>query len=140
PFKRGALIETIRKAIERKALVTENRSLKAELTGYRSREIIGTSAALRQALDTASQAAISSATILVLGESGTGKALHARHIHQRSGRRGEFIAVNLSALPEGILESELFGHERGAFTGAVQKREGRLAQASGGTLFLDEIG
>lgn len=140
PFKRSALVETIRKAMERKALVTENRSLKAELSGYRSREIIGTSAALRHALDTASQAALSSATILLLGESGTGKELLARHIHQRSGRSGEFVAVNLSALPEGILESELFGHERGAFTGAVQRREGRLAQADGGTLFLDEIG
>src|SRR5207245_1486005 len=77
---------------------------------------------------------------LVLGESGTGKELLARFIHERSGRDGPFIAVNLAALPETILEADLFGHEKGAFTGAHAKREGRIAQAQSGTLFLDEIG
>jgi DNA-binding NtrC family response regulator len=140
PLKRMAILKTVRKAAERHALIAENRTLKAELSGLRSREIIGHSQALRGALDVAKQAALSSATVLILGESGTGKELLARQIHAESGRKGAFIAVNLAALPEGILESELFGHERGAFTGAVQRREGRLAQASGGTLFLDEVG
>jgi two-component system response regulator HydG len=78
--------------------------------------------------------------VLVLGESGTGKELIARHVHEHSGRKGEFVAVNLAALPESIVESEIFGHEKGAFTGASGRREGRIAQAAGGTLFLDEIG
>ena len=79
--------------------------------------------------------------MLVLGESGTGKELVARYIHERSSRaRGAFIGVNCAAIPETILEAELFGHERGAFTGAVARREGRFAKAAGGTLFLDEIG
>jgi len=140
PLKRMSILKTVRKAAERRALVAENRTLKAELSGLRSREIIGHSQALRGALDIAKQAAQSTATVLILGESGTGKELLARTIHAESGRKGAFVAVNLAALPEGILESELFGHERGAFTGAVQRREGRLAQASGGTLFLDEVG
>src|SRR4029079_522275 len=89
----------------------------------------------------ATQAAPSSATVLVLGESGPGKELLARYIHERSARaRGPFIAVNCAAIPESILEAELFGHERGWFTGAFARREGRFAKAAGGTLFLDEIG
>src|SRR5258706_10750754 len=105
------------------------------------REIVGTSPALRRVLDIATQAAPSSATVLVLGESGTGKELLARYIHERSSRaRGAFIGVNCAAIPETILEAELFGHERGAFTGAVARREGRFAKAARGTLFLDEIG
>src|SRR5258706_11784779 len=105
------------------------------------REIVGTSPTLRRVLDVATQAAPSSATVLVLGESGTGKELLARYIHDHSARaRGAFIAVNCAAIPETILEAELFGHERGAFTGAVGRREGRFAKAAGGTLFLDEIG
>jgi two-component system response regulator HydG len=89
----------------------------------------------------ATQAAPSQATVLVLGESGTGKELLARYIHERSARsRGPFVAVNCAAIPETILESELFGHERGAFTGATSKKDGRFAKAAGGTLFLDEIG
>jgi two-component system response regulator HydG len=102
---------------------------------------VGTSPALRRVLDIATQAAPSSATVLVLGESGTGKELLARYIHEQSSRaRRPFIAVNCAAIPETILEAELFGHERGAFTGAVGRREGRFGKASGGTLFLDEIG
>jgi two-component system response regulator HydG len=141
PLKRMNTVKSVRKAAERHELVAENRSLREELKLLTSREIVGQSAALRRVLEIATQAAPSSATVLVLGESGTGKELIARYIHSKSGRaKGPFVAVNCAAIPESILESELFGHERGAFTGAVQKREGRFARARGGTLFLDEIG
>jgi two-component system response regulator HydG len=141
PLKRVTIVKSVRKAAERQSLVVENRSLKNELRLLNSREIVGQSAALRRVLDVAKQAAPSSATVLVLGESGTGKELLARYIHEHSTRAsGPFVAVNCAAIPESILEAELFGHERGAFTGAVTKREGRFARARGGTLFLDEIG
>ncbi|MBZ0118142.1 MAG: sigma-54 dependent transcriptional regulator, partial [Sandaracinaceae bacterium] len=133
-------VKTVRKAAERHALVAENRTLRQELSALKRKPIVGSSGALRHALETAWQAAPSSATVLILGESGTGKELLARAIHDRSARAGAFVAVNLAALPETIVESELFGHEKGAFTGAAAKREGRIAQAENGTLFLDEIG
>ncbi len=141
PLKRMTIVKTVRKAVERRSLVAENRSLRREIANLTRREIIGSSAALRRVLDIANQAAPSNATVLVLGESGTGKELLARHIHARSARAtGPFVAVNCSAIPETILEAELFGHERGAFTGAIERREGRFAKAAGGTLFLDEVG
>ncbi|MBN1612263.1 MAG: sigma-54-dependent Fis family transcriptional regulator [Polyangiaceae bacterium] len=141
PLKRMQIVKSVRKAAERRVLVAENRSLRQEIRLLTNREIIGQSAALRRVLDVATQAAPSSATVLVLGESGTGKELIARYIHSKSGRAsGPFVPVNCAAIPETILEAELFGHERGAFTGAVARREGRFAKARGGTLFLDEIG
>jgi two-component system response regulator HydG len=141
PLKRLEIVKSIRKAAERHSLLAENRSLKKELQLLTKREIVGQSPALRRVLEVANQAAPSSATVLILGESGTGKELLARHIHGRSSRsEGPFVAVNCSAIPESILEAELFGHERGAFTGAVARREGRFARAKRGTLFLDEIG
>jgi two-component system response regulator HydG len=140
PLKRMQIVKTVRKAAERHALVAENKTLKQELSVLKSRPIVGSSTALRNALEVAYQAAPSSATVLILGESGTGKELMARSIHDHSGRQGAFVGVNLAALPETIVESELFGHEKGSFTGAVHRREGRIAQADGGTLFLDEIG
>src|SRR5437868_2943821 len=141
PLKRMNIVKSVRKAAERQSLVAENRSLKQELKLLTTREIVGQSPALRRVLDVATQAAPSSATVLILGESGTGKELLARYIHGKSARAdGPFVAVNCAAIPESILEAELFGHERGAFTGAVAKREGRFARARGGTLFLDEIG
>ena len=141
PLKRMSIVKSVRKAAERQRLVAENKSLKDELKALTTREIIGSSPAWRRVIDVATQAAPSLATVLVLGESGTGKELLARYIHDRSQRiKGPFVAVNCAAIPETILESELFGHERGAFTGAVTKKEGRFARASGGTLFLDEIG
>ncbi len=140
PLKRMTIVKSVRKAAERQSLVVENRSLRRELMLLTTREIVGQSAALRRVLDVAAQAAPSSATVLILGESGTGKELIARSIHEKSGRAGPFVATNCAAIPESILEAELFGHERGAFTGAVGRREGRFARAKGGTLFLDEIG
>src|SRR6185312_15135119 len=141
PLKRMTIVKSVRKAAERQSLVAENRSLRNEIKLLTKREIVGSSPALRRVLDVATQAAPSSATVLILGESGTGKELVARYIHEHSSRsRAPFVAVNCSAIPETILEAELFGHERGAFTGALTRREGRFARAAGGTLFLDEIG
>ncbi len=141
PLKRVTIVKSVRKAAERRSLTLENRELKQELKILTGREIVGSSPALRRVLDIATQAAPSSATVLILGESGTGKELLARYIHQRSGRASApFVAVNCSAIPETILEGELFGHEKGSFTGAISRREGRFAKAAGGTLFLDEIG
>jgi DNA-binding NtrC family response regulator len=141
PLKRMTIVKSVRKAAERQKLVAENRSLKNEIKLLTKREIVGSSPAWRRVIDVSTQAAPSMATVLVLGESGTGKELLARYIHERSARaKGPFLAVNCAAIPETILESELFGHERGAFTGANAKKDGRFAKASGGTLFLDEIG
>ncbi len=140
PLKRLSIVKSVRKAGERRQLLAENRSLRQELRLLTERTIVGHSPALRRVLEVISQAAPSTATVLVLGESGTGKELIARHVHAKSGRSGPFVAVNCAAIPESILEAELFGHERGAFTGAVARREGRFARAAGGTIFLDEIG
>ena len=104
-------------------------------------EIIGRSPAMQEVYKLIGRVVSSEATVLLSGESGTGKELVARAIHFKSPRwRGPFIAVNCSAIPQGLLESELFGHERGAFTGATDRRAGKFEQAAGGTLFLDEIG
>jgi len=104
-------------------------------------ELVGQSRALRQTLNQVAVVAPTDATVLLLGETGTGKELLARAIHERSARRDRpFVKVNCAAIPSGLLESELFGHERGAFTGAVSQRIGRFEMANGGTLFLDEIG
>jgi len=141
PLKRMSIVKTVKKAAEKSQLVAENRDLREKLANYENRTIIGTSAVLRHALDVAVTAAASTATVLLLGESGTGKELFAREVHRNSPRsRGPYIAVNLAALPETIMEAELFGYEKGAFTGAVSRREGRFVLADGGTLFLDEIG
>jgi two-component system response regulator HydG len=141
PLKRVAIVKSVRKAAEKQKLVAENKSLRQELKLLTTREIVGSSPAWRRVIDVATQAAPSMATVLVLGESGTGKELLARYIHERSQRaKGPFVAVNCAAIPETILESEPFGHEKGAFTGAIARRDGRFAKATGGTLFLDEIG
>lgn len=140
PLKRLQLIKSIRKAAEHRRLLAENRQLKQQLSVLRARTIVGSSLSLRRSLEMATQAAPSVANVLILGESGTGKELLARHVHDHSQRSGAFVAVNLAALPETILEAELFGYEKGAFTGATARRDGRIAQARDGTLFLDEIG
>ncbi len=144
PLKRHSLVKAVEKALERHELAAENRALKAKLVEMGApggRALVGQSPAFRAMMDTIRQAAPSTATVLLLGESGTGKELAARALHEASNRaRGPFVAVNCGALPESILEAELFGVERGAFTGAVARREGRFERAHGGTLFLDEVG
>ncbi|MBP9114110.1 MAG: sigma-54-dependent Fis family transcriptional regulator [Polyangiaceae bacterium] len=141
PLKRVHILKSVKKAAERQRLVAENKSLRNEINALTRREMIGHAPVLRHVIDKAAQAASSMASVLILGESGTGKELIARYVHEQSARaRGPFVAVNCAALPEGILESELFGHEKGAFTGAIAKKDGRFAKAAGGTLFLDEIG
>ena len=123
-------------------LGAENQRLRRELVaeGHFGR-MLGASAAMRRVFEMAERVAPTDATVLILGESGTGKDLLAQEIHARSPRAGKaFIAVNCAALPENLIESELFGYERGAFTGAAQQRKGKFELASGGTLFLDEIG
>ncbi|MCK9459242.1 MAG: sigma-54 dependent transcriptional regulator [Proteobacteria bacterium] len=141
PVKRQVIVKTVRKALEKRSLVVENRALKTRLLKFEKRSIIGNAPAFRRTMDVALQAAPSVANILVTGESGTGKELVARAIHEASSRADRpFIAVNCAALPETIMEAELFGAERGAFTGAVQRRDGRFKLADGGTIFLDEVG
>ena len=141
PLKRAHVVRIVRNALEKQSLLVENRSLKAQLAAQRRRAIIGTSLAWRRTMDIVMQAAPSEATVLLLGESGTGKELLARALHDNSARaKGPFIAVNCAAIPESILEAELFGYEKGAFTGATTARDGRFEAAHGGTLFLDEIG
>jgi two-component system response regulator HydG len=141
PIKRAHLLRVVGKALEKRSLVQENRSLKAQLAAEKRRSLIGQSLPWRRTMDIVMQAAPSQATVLLLGESGTGKELLARAIHEASARAtGPFVPVNCAALPETILEAELFGYEKGAFTGAVQRHDGRFLQAAGGTLFLDEIG
>jgi DNA-binding NtrC family response regulator len=123
-------------------LAEENTRLRRELVadGQFGR-LLGASDAMRRVFEMAERVAATDATVLILGESGTGKDLLAQEIHERSARRGRaFVAVNCAALPENLIESELFGYERGAFTGAAQQRKGKFELASGGTIFLDEIG
>jgi two-component system response regulator HydG len=142
PFKRIQIVKAVRKAAEKRALTLENIDLRRRLAGMRDdRRIIGQSEALRRTLEIVRQAAPSSATVLIQAETGTGKELVARALHEHSRRSaGPFVAVNCSAIPETIIEAELFGYERGSFTGATEAREGRFRSADKGTLFLDEIG
>jgi two-component system, NtrC family, response regulator HydG len=141
PFQRAQLTKVVRQALERRDLIAQNRALQKRLDDLlRQGNMIGTSPAFRRLMTLVQQVADSSATVLIQGESGSGKELVARAIHDRSSRRnGPFIAVNCAALPETLLESELFGYEKGAFTGAATRKEGRFELADGGTLFLDEI-
>ncbi len=133
---------TIERALEHTELKEENRTLKQQLqSGFNIRSIIGKSSAMKALLEMTAMIAASEATVLITGESGTGKELIARAIHFNSERRDNpLVVVNCAALTDTLLESELFGHERGAFTGADRRREGRFMQADGGTVFLDEIG
>ena len=136
-------VASIREELEeREGLISENERLRRQLGDrYRMNNIIGNCSAMRSVYEQIVQVADSTATVLIRGESGTGKELIARAIHYGSERRNNaFISVNCAALPENLIESELFGHEKGAFTGATQQRKGRFEMANGGTIFLDEIG
>ena len=141
PFRGEQLLKVVAKALERRALIEQNKSLRQQIENLRGKpQFIGVSPAFRRMMTLVDQVADSSATILLIGESGSGKEGVADKIHERSARRrGPFVAVNCAALHEQLLESELFGYEKGAFTGAVGRKEGRFELADGGTLFLDEV-
>ena len=142
PFNLDEMRIVIEKAFEKKGLARENRRLRTELRAQsRNRQIVGSSAAIQRVFDLIGQVAATRTSVLITGESGTGKELVARAIHDQSERaKKSFVAVNCGAIPENLLESELFGHVKGSFTGAVSNKEGLFEVASGGTLFLDEIG
>ncbi|HYJ91156.1 MAG TPA: sigma-54 dependent transcriptional regulator [Pyrinomonadaceae bacterium] len=142
PFVNEDLLQTIRNAITQRNLFIENRLLRRELRQtYRATDVIGKSDAIQRVFDLVSKVASTNASVLILGETGTGKELIARAVHTGSGRSDKpFLAVNCGALPESLLESELFGHIKGSFTGATSDKRGLLRSAEGGTLFLDEIG
>ncbi len=143
PFKKAAVVKSIRQALEKASLVAENRALRARLAALApgAGGLLGDAPAFRAVLDTIRQVAPTPASVLITGESGTGKELAARLVHDLSPRAAApFVPIHCAAIPETLLESELFGHEKGAFTGAVARKEGRLERAKGGTLFLDEVG
>ena len=140
PLSLERVLTVCRNALAMRNLREENRSLK-KTAGFARKEVIGTSAAILRVRDLVNQAAASDARILITGENGAGKEVVANAIHQMSARADRpFIKLNCAAIPESLIESELFGHEKGAFTDAVSSRKGRFEVANGGTLFLDEIG
>jgi two-component system response regulator AtoC len=151
PFDLDEVLLTLKRALRQRALAFEVRALRARTDGESGEtregpddaepELIGQSAAMREVFKAIGRAAATEAPVLVVGESGTGKELVAAALHRHSARAsGPLISVNCGALPEGLIESELFGHERGAFTGADRQKPGRFERAAGGTLFLDEVG
>jgi len=139
PLDLNRLLITIRNAMDKSTLVTETKNLKKKVS--KKFEIIGQSEAITKVVEMADRVAPTDARILITGANGTGKELVARRIHDNSNRSsGPFVEVNCAAIPSELIESELFGHEKGAFTSAVKQRKGKFEQATGGTLFLDEIG
>jgi DNA-binding NtrC family response regulator len=142
PFDREELLLTVGKGLEYTALVRENRSLKQFIESRFSLDnVIGTSPAMRRVYALVEKVARADLAVLITGESGTGKELIAKAVHQHSARRdGPFVVINCGAIPEGLLESELFGHRKGAFTGAYSNARGKIEAADEGTVLLDEIG
>ncbi len=141
PFATTELRALVQKALEKRAIVAENERLRAQLGRERGREVLGPSEGMRRILELVQRIASARTTVLVTGESGTGKERIARAIHEASERHDKpFLVINCGAIPEALMEAELFGHERGAFTGAVASRRGIFREAEGGTVLLDEIG
>lgn len=139
PLDLNRLLITIRNAMDKSTLVTETKNLKKKVN--KKYEIVGQSEAILKVIEMADRVARTDARVLITGSNGTGKELVARRIHDLSPRvNGPFVEVNCAAIPSELIESELFGHEKGAFTSAVKQRKGKFEQANGGTLFLDEIG
>ncbi len=140
PFEPAELALLVKKALEKHAIVTENSRLRARVAGH-ARGLIGKSRAMQAVHEIIDRIADTRTTVLITGESGTGKERVARQIHDQSDRRdAPFLVINCGALPENLMESELFGHEKGAFTGAGTRTQGLFRDAEGGTLFLDEVG
>jgi two-component system nitrogen regulation response regulator NtrX len=141
PLDLNRLLITIRNAMDRTQLVKETKVLKKKLSKAKTSEIIGESAAVARVIEMINKVAPTDARVLVTGGNGSGKELVARQIHEKSNRsNSELVEVNCAAIPSELIESELFGHEKGAFTSAIKQRIGKFEQAIGGTLFLDEIG
>ena len=141
PIDLNRLLVTVRNAFDKKGLQEETKTLKRKINAKKTSEIIGQSKAINEIKELIEKVAPSEARVLITGENGTGKELIARQIHELSNRnKGPFIEVNCAAIPSELIESELFGHEKGAFTSAHKQRLGKFEQAIGGTLFLDEIG
>ncbi|MBI4476910.1 MAG: sigma-54-dependent Fis family transcriptional regulator [Acidobacteria bacterium] len=139
PLSTERILTTIRNELDRRQLREENRTLRRVVEGRQ--ELVGSSPALKRILDAVARAAPTNASVLILGESGVGKELVARLLHRNSHRsRERFVQVNCAAIPEDLIESELFGHEKGSFTGATEKQIGKFEQADRGTIFLDEVG
>jgi len=138
-FGKEKILITSRNALERSSLAAENRRLRD--TQQRRQELLGNSESIRKVLEEVAKVAPTNARVLIRGESGTGKELIAREIHERSKRaNGPFVKINCAAIPEDLIEAELFGSVKGAYTGSVATRDGKFQEASGGTLFLDEVG
>lgn len=141
PFDLNRILVSVRNAFDRSTLVEETKVLKKKINRNQSFEIIGESKEIKEIREMISKVAPSDARVLITGGNGSGKELVARQIHQQSGRAdAPFVEVNCAAIPSELIESELFGHEKGAFTSAIKQRKGKFEQADGGTLFLDEIG
>lgn len=142
PFSNDVIVDVVNRALEKRRLTLENRNLRMELQAYNAPgpRILGNTHNMHHLRQMLAHVASTAADILIQGETGTGKELVARYIHEHSPRRsGNFVAINCGAVPESIMESEIFGHEKGAFTDAKAQRIGKLEHANGGTLFLDEI-
>lgn len=135
------LLITVRNALDKSSLITETKVLKQKVSHYKTQEMIGESASMKKIQETIDKIAPTEARVLITGSNGTGKELVARWIHEKSNRnKGPIVEVNCAAIPSELIESELFGHEKGSFTSAHKQRLGKFEQANGGTIFLDEIG